>query len=172
MKIADALLLAFDAEIEMTRSYFEAFPEDKAGWKPHEKSGTLGEIAKHVALLPGFGTFFLENDFMEVKGPPPAAVFVSKADLFATLDAAVAKFRATLATASDDSLTQQWSFTKDGKAFSTAPRASMIKLLFLHHLIHHRAQLGVYLRLLNVPVPGIYGPSADAAWNPEKLGLA
>ena len=71
MNIADVLLLAFDGEMEMTRSYFEAFPEDKAGWKPHEKSGSLGQIAKHVAMLPAFGTLFLESDFMNVTGPPP-----------------------------------------------------------------------------------------------------
>jgi uncharacterized damage-inducible protein DinB len=172
MNIADVLLLAFDGEMEMTRSYFEAFPEDKAGWKPHEKSTSLGQIAKHIAILPGFGTLFLESDFMDVAGPPPSFEFASKADLFSTLNETSTKFRSVLAGASDEFLMQEWSFRKDGKAFSAAPRASMVKVMFLHHFIHHRAQLGVYLRLLDVPVPGIYGPSADAGWEPEKLGLA
>ena len=171
MKIADVLLLAFDGEMEMTRSYFEAFPEDKAGWKPHEKSMSLGQIAKHIALLPGFGTLFLESDFMNVTTGPQPPEFVSKADLFGTLEATSTKLRSALAGASDEFLMQQWSFRMDGKAFSAAPRASMVKVMFFHHLIHHRSQLGVYLRLLNVPVPGIYGPSADAGWEPAKLGL-
>jgi len=172
VNISDVLLLAFDGEMEMTRSYFEAFPEDKAGWKPHEKSGSLGQIAKHVATLPAFGALFLETDFFEVTGPPPPFVFVSKADLFGTLDGTSAKFRSVLAAASDEFLMQQWSFQMNGKILSAAPRAEMVKVMFFHHLIHHRAQLGVYLRLLDVPVPGIYGPSADAGWHPEKLGLA
>jgi uncharacterized damage-inducible protein DinB len=171
MKIADALLLAFDLEMEMTRSYFEAFPEDEAGWKPHEKSSSLGQIAKHVATLPAFGKLLLESDFMEVTGPPPPFVFVSSADLFSTLNETSAKFRSALAAASDEFLMQEWAFRANGKVLSAAPRASMVKVMFFHHLIHHRAQLGVYLRLLNVPVPGIYGPSADAGWEPSKLGL-
>lgn len=171
MKIADVLLLAFDGEMEMTRSYFEAFPEDKAGWKPHEKSMSLGQIAKHVAILPAFGALFLESDFMDVTGPPPPVEFVSKADLFSTLNETSTKLRSLLAAASDEFLMQHWSFRMGGKAFSAAPRASMVKVMFFHHLIHHRAQLGVYLRLLDAPVPGIYGPSADAGWEPAKLGL-
>jgi uncharacterized damage-inducible protein DinB len=171
MKIADVLLLAFDTEMEMTRSYFEAFPEDKAAWKPHEKSSSLGQLAKHVAMLPAFGTLFLETDFMDVTGPPPPRVFVNKADLFGTLNATSARFRSVLADASDDFLMHEWAFRVEGQVLSAAPRASMVKVMFFHHLIHHRAQLGVYLRLLNVPVPGIYGPSADAGWEPSKLGL-
>ena len=171
MKIADVLLLAFDIEMKMTQSYFEVFPEDKAGWKPHEKSTSLGEIAKHIAVLPGFGTLFLETDFLDVAGPPKTPEFVSKSDLFSTLNQTSAKFRSVLAEAGDEFLMQEWSFRRDSKAFSAAPRASMVKEMFFHHLIHHRGQLSVYLRLLGVPVPGIYGPSADAGWEPEKLGL-
>jgi uncharacterized damage-inducible protein DinB len=171
MRIADVLLLAFDIEMKMTQSYFEAFPEDKAGWKPHEKSTSLGQTAKHIAMLPAFGTLFLESDFMDVTGPPKTPEFVSKADLFSTLNETSAKFRSVLAEAGDEFLMQEWSFRKDGKVFSAAPRASMVKVMFFHHFIHHRAQLGVYLRLLDVSVPGIYGPSADAGWEPEKLGL-
>lgn len=172
MNIADVLLLAFDTEMEMTRSYFEAFPEDQAGWKPHEKSATLGQLAKHVATLPALGSLFLESDFMEVTGPPPPFEFVSKADLFSTLNATSAKFRSALADAGDEFLMHEWSFRVGGKVLSAASRAEMVKVMFFHHLIHHRAQLGVYLRLLNVPVPGLYGPSADSGWDPGKLGLA
>jgi len=171
MNIADVLLLAFDVEMKMTQSYFEAFPEDKADWKPHEKSSSLGQIAKHVATLPAFGTLFLESDCMNVTGPPPPFVFVSKVDLFRTLNETSETFRSALAAASDEFLMQEWAFRVDGKVLSTAPRASMVKVMFFHHLIHHRAQLGVYLRLLNAPVPGIYGPSADAGWEPGQLGL-
>ena len=171
MKIADVLLLGFDIEMKMTRSYFEALPEDKAGWKPHEKSMSLGQLAKHVARLPAFGTLFLETDFMNVTTGPQPPEFVSKADLFSTLEETSGKFRSVLSGASDDFLMQEWSFRAGSKVFSAAPRASMVKEMFLHHFIHHRAQLGVYLRLLDVAVPGLYGPSADAGWEPDKLGL-
>ena len=167
MKIADVYLLDFDAEIENARRYFAVIPEDKADWKPHEKSRTLGQLAKHVATLPHFGSLFFKTDGADVTklGPPPL-IFTSRADLFQTLEQSSNELRALLAAAGDELLMKEWAFTLGDAVLAAGPRAAMYRTMFLHHFIHHRAQLGVYLRMLNVPIPGIYGPSADEAQTP------
>jgi uncharacterized damage-inducible protein DinB len=165
MRAADLLLLDFDTEMEKTRTYFGVLPEEKADWRPHERSPTLGRLAKHIALLPRFGALFLTSDSMDATaGPPPLPEFVSCADLKRTLDENSAQLRGLLQTASDEYLMKDWAFMAGGKVLQAAPRAAMYRVMFLHHLIHHRGQLGVYLRLLEVPLPGLYGPSADRPW--------
>ena len=166
MTIAEVLLLDLDLEINGTRQILELVPEDKANWKPDEKSTSLGTLAKHLAILPAFGALFLTSDSMDASGGPKPFVFVDKPDLFTTLDKNVATLRNALNAASDEYLMGEWKFLVGDKVLYAAPRAVLYRRMFLNHLVHHRAQLGVYLRLLDIPVPGLYGPSADAPWRP------
>jgi uncharacterized damage-inducible protein DinB len=166
MTISDALLLDLDIEIDRTRKVFDVVPEDKSAWKPHEKSMALGPLAKHIAQLPHLGALFLTSDSLESSGGPAPSVFVSKDDLFSTLEASSANVRNALIAADDAYLMQDWAFKLGEKILYAAPRAQLYRTMFLNHFVHHRAQLGVYLRLLNIPVPGLYGPSADNPWTP------
>jgi uncharacterized damage-inducible protein DinB len=166
MRIADVLLLDLDMELDKTRQLLELVPENKAAWKPHEKSMPLGEIAKHLAVLPGLGTLFLTSDSMDASGGPQPFVFVDKADLFTTFEATSASLRSALAAADDEYLMATWAFMLGDKVLYAAPRAVLYRSMFLNHMVHHRAQLGVYLRLLDIPLPGFYGPSADRPWTP------
>lgn len=171
MRVADLLKLELDAEVAKTRSYFEVLPEDKAQWKPHEKSPSLGSLAKHVAMLPGFGVVFLTTDSLDVNaGPPPLPEFASKADLMRTLEETSARLREALVNASDEYLQAPWAFRAGDQVLEEAPRVAMYQLMCIHHTVHHRAQLGTYLRQLGVPLPGLYGPSADGPWQPAWPG--
>jgi uncharacterized damage-inducible protein DinB len=167
VRIADLLLIEFDAEAAKTRSYFAVLPEDKAQWKPHEKSPALGSLAQHVARLPGFGVVFLTTDSMDVgSGPAALPEYGGRADLLQTFEQTCARLREALTNASDEYLKAPWAFKKDGRVLEEAPRAAMYQLMCVDHMVHHRAQLGVYLRLLGVPLPGVYGPTADGPWQP------
>jgi uncharacterized damage-inducible protein DinB len=162
MTIAEVLLLDFDPEIASTRRTLERIPETDPQWKPHGKSMAIGRLALHVARLPQFCTRILttpELDFDKEKLPD--LIFQSTAHLLTELDAAAAEARSRLAASSDDDLKQNWKLVFKGRAFVDAPRMVLYRTMFLNHLVHHRAQLGVYIRLLNIPVPGHYGPSAD-----------
>lgn len=165
MKTADVLLTDFDAEIANTRRLLERIPENDPQWKPHEKSMPLGRLALHTAQLPRFGTRILTTGGMnldEEKFPP--IVFESTAQLLTELDAAAREARQKLAGSSDEQLLEPWKLTFHGRVVIDEPRMLLYRTMFLNHLVHHRAQLTVYLRLLNVPVPGLYGPSADEAF--------
>ncbi len=167
MRIADLLKLEFDAEAEKTRSYFAVLPEEKAQWKPHEKSPALGSLAKHIAMLPAFGVVFLTTDSMDASaGPPALPEYVGRADLLRTFEENCTLLREALVNASDEYLKAPWAFKAGDKVLEEGPRAAMYQLMCVDHAIHHRAQMGVYLRLLNVPLPGLYGPSADGPWQP------
>jgi uncharacterized damage-inducible protein DinB len=162
MKLSDVLLLDFDSEMEKTRKTLERIPADKPDWTPHGKSMPMGRLAMHVATLPGFGSAVLttsELDFMTHKGPP--LVLESREQLLGAFDKSSSELRSQLAAMSDDQLMEHWRMRAGDRVFVDAPRAVLYRGVFLNHLIHHRAQLGVYLRLLDIPVPGTYGPSAD-----------
>ena len=165
MRLAQLLLMEFEAEAAKTRSYFAAMPEDKVGWKPHELSPSLGSLAKHVANLPGFGVVFLTTGSMDASGGPPALPeYKGRADLMQTFDQNCARLRDALAKASDEYLTDPWAFTAADRVLEQGPRAAMYQLMCVDHMVHHRAQMGVYLRMLGVALPGLYGPSADGPW--------
>lgn len=171
MRIADLLQLEFDAEAAKTRSYFAVLPEDKAGWKPHALSPSLGSLAKHVAMLPAFGVVFLTTDSFDASaGPPALPEYGGKADLMRTLEENCTRLREAMTNASDEYLKASWAFKAGDMVLEEAPRAAMYQLMCVHHTIHHRAQLGQYLRLLGVPLPGLYGPSADGPWQPAWPG--
>ncbi|HEX4154198.1 MAG TPA: DinB family protein [Acidobacteriaceae bacterium] len=167
MRIADLLTMEFEAEAAKTRSYFAVLPEDKADWKPHELSPGLGSLAKHIANLPGFGAVFLTTDSMDASGGPPALPeYAGRTDLQQTLEQNGTRLREALANASDDYLKAPWAFKAGDKVLEEGPRAAMYQLMCVDHMVHHRAQMGVYLRMLGVPLPGLYGPSADGPWQP------
>ena len=162
MTISEILLLDFDHEIGSTRRTLERIPENDPQWKPHEKSMPIGRLALHTARLPQFGTQILttpELDMDKEKFPP--FVFESTAHLLSELERTAKEARSNLAAASDDELKKTWKLSFGGRTIVEAPRMVLYRNMFFNHLVHHRAQLGVYLRLLNIPVPGHYGPSAD-----------
>lgn len=161
MAISQALLPEFDQEMATTRRLLERVPDDKFDWKPHDKSGTMGWLAGHVATLPFLGTVALTQDSIDMASAPRPPKANNRADLLATFDKTAAEARKAIAAASDEHLMKSWSLINGGKTLLTLPRVAVLRGFFMNHLIHHRGQLSVYLRLNNVPVPSIYGPSAD-----------
>jgi uncharacterized damage-inducible protein DinB len=165
MTIGQSMLPEFDQEMQSTRKTLERVPDDKWNWKPHDKSGTVGWLAGHIATLPGWTTMTIKTeqlDYAPVNGPayePPK--IENRKDLLAVFDKESAEARAALAAASDQDLMKGWTLLAGGQTIFTMPRIACIRGMVMNHLIHHRAQLGVYFRLLDVPVPGLYGPSAD-----------
>jgi len=165
MPMIDALLPEFDMEMANTRKVLERVPDDKLAWRPHPKSFTMGALATHLAQLPGWmvETFNRNELDLEPEGKPyePPKEAQSREELLSRFDASVKAGRAALAGATDAAMFQNWSLLKAGQTLMTMPRAAVARGFVLSHTIHHRAQLGVYLRLNDVPVPAIYGPSAD-----------
>jgi uncharacterized damage-inducible protein DinB len=165
MPISQTILPEFDHEMANTRKTLERVPEDKFGWKPHEKSMSLGGLSTHLANIPSWtaNTFDVDElDIAPVGGPPFRLTEVKSHDeLLEAFDKNVASARAALEKASDENWQGQWSLLSGGNKIFTMPRTAVMRGFVMSHLIHHRAQLGVYLRLLDVPVPSIYGPSAD-----------
>ena len=167
MTTSEVLLQDFDMEMAMTRKTLERVPEEKVAFKCHDKSMPFGRLAVHVATLPHFGNMILTTPGMDLATAKwPDMTFVSREKLLADFDAAAAEVRASLAKASDADLAATWAFTFGDKVISSSPRSLAFRHMFFNHLIHHRAQLGVYLRLNDVPVPGLYGPSADEPFAP------
>jgi uncharacterized damage-inducible protein DinB len=162
MSIAEVLLVDFDDEIKNTRRTLERIPEDDPQWKPHEKSMPIGRLALHTALLPDFFSRMMTSTELNMATDKfPDFKFQSTAHLLAELDRSAAEAKGHLASSSDEHLKQEWKLLFVDRVFFSAPRMLLYRTMFLNHLVHHRAQLGVYLRLLNIPVPGLYGPSAD-----------
>ena len=165
MTLGQSMLGEFDQEMQNTRKTLERVPDDKWTWKPHDKSGTVGWLAGHIATLPGWLSMTIQTeqlDYAPVDGPayePPK--ITNRNELLAEFDKSSAAARAALAAVSDQELMKGWTLLAGGKTVFTIPRVACIRGFVLNHLIHHRAQLGVYFRLLGIPVPGLYGPSAD-----------
>jgi len=165
MSIAEMLLPEFDHEMASTRKMLERVPDDKLTWKPHAKSMDLCALASHVATNTHWLAGMLASesfDFAPV-GKPAYSVprAGSSAELLAMFDKSTAEARAALAGATDQQLMQPWSLLAGGHTIFTMPRVACYRGMVMNHLIHHRGQLSVYLRLLDVPIPGMYGPSAD-----------
>ena len=164
MPLRDALLPEFDHEMANTRKTLERVPEDKLSWKPHEKSGTMGWLASHIADIPGWVPAAINQDSIDIapegqhQAPAQAA---SRAELLDKFDKNISTARTAIAGAEDRVLMQPWSLLATGKVVFTMPKIAVLRGFVMSHSIHHRAQLGVYLRLNDVPVPAIYGPSAD-----------
>lgn len=166
MTMSASLLPEFDNEMANTRKVLECVPDDKLAWKPHEKSMTMGRLAGHVAEMPGWITNGIQVDELNLTPGEGGQNFVaysatSRAELLATFDKNVAAARQALAGASDEHMQQMWSLIFNGKRVVHMPRAVVVRSMCMNHMIHHRAQLGVYLRLNDIAIPGVYGPSAD-----------
>ncbi len=161
MTIAEILLLDYEPEIQNTRRILERIP-DNAQWKPHEKSMPMGRLAVHVSRLPDFATTILTTDDLNLANHKfPPMVFESTEKLLADLEQTSTEARHALQSATDEHLQANWKLSWGEKVIANGPRAVLYRTMFLNHLVHHRAQLTVYLRLNEVPVPGLYGPSAD-----------
>jgi uncharacterized damage-inducible protein DinB len=161
MPLTDALLPEFDHEMTVTRKLLERVPEDQFTWKPHPKSMSLGTLAQHVATLPLWGVMTLNETEIDVGGQQQLPEAKTRADLLALFDEHVRAARAALAGKGDGEMMAPWTLKRDGHAIFSMPRASVWRSFVLSHLIHHRAQLSVYLRMHDVPLPSMYGPSAD-----------
>jgi uncharacterized damage-inducible protein DinB len=165
MSISQSILPEFDQEMANTRKTLERVPDDKLGWKPHPKSFSMGALAQHLAQLVGWAKETMTLDSFDVAPPgappyqPPA--IKSRQDILDTFDRGLAAARAAIAGASDEQMEKPWSLLNGGKPMFTMPRIAVLRSMLMNHCIHHRAQLGVYLRLNDIPVPSIYGPSAD-----------
>lgn len=161
MALNQALLPEFDHEMQSTRRTLERVPEDKLGWKPHQKSMSLGGLATHLATINHWVDATIGMDSFDVAGVPPTPELKSRAEILAMFDQNAANARKAIAAADDAQLMKPWSLLSSGKAVFTLPRIAVLRSFILNHTIHHRGQLSVYLRLNDVPVPSIYGPSAD-----------
>ena len=161
MALVDGLLPEFDREMTTTRKLLERVPDEKLAWKPHQKSFSIGELATHLATLPLWGMETLTRSEFDVGTTPPPAALASKQEIIATFDKNVASTRSALAGRTDADLMGIWTLKRSGHTLFSMPRSVVWRSFVLSHLVHHRGQLSVYLRLLDVPVPSIYGPSAD-----------
>lgn len=164
MSISATVLPEFDREMATTRTMLERVPEERAQWTPHAKSWTLGELATHIGNLPHWGLITMEADELDVSMPTARgnnARFDSTANLVRAFDENVRKARAAIESASDSDMMEPWTLRRAGKTVWTLPRAAVLRSFILSHMIHHRGQLSVYLRLNDVPLPSVYGPSAD-----------
>ena len=159
MSIAE-FLSEFEREAATTRRVLERVPADKLTWKPHDKSMSIGKLAIHIAVGQGYlSTWFREDVFSFAPSPTPDPA--STEEIVAAHDASVVAVRENLSTLTDASLAAEWSAKMGDKTLLAMPRGIAIRTLLLSHYYHHRGQLSVYLRLLDVKVPSIYGPSAD-----------
>ena len=162
MTFCQTLTLDFEEEVKNTRKLLERIPMDDAhrNFQPHPKSMALDRLATHVAELPGWPKFALESELLHLPMDFKPRLATSSAELLEIFDKAAADGRAAIAAATDEDMKKNWTF-KWGDVFTmTDPRPNVVRS-FLNHMVHHRAQLGVYLRLNGIPVPGMYGPSAD-----------
>ena len=151
----------FDQEFAETRRSLERIPEDKFDWKPHEKSFTLHQLAGHIAEIARWVPVTLNMDEFDLDAPYDRVVPETKEEILAHFDEGVAEARSMIEAATSDQLMSTWSMKKGGEVTMSMPKGVVLRSFILNHNVHHRAQLGVYLRMLDVPVPGHYGPSAD-----------
>lgn len=162
MPMIDALLPEYDHEMATTRKLLERVPDDRLAWRPHERSMSLGRLAMHVAELPLWVEMALEHDGFDMEpGSYVPRSASSRQELLAAFDKAVKGARALIAGRSDAEMLAPWTLRQAGEAVFTLPKSGVIRSWVLNHMVHHRGQLSVYLRLNDVPLPSIYGPSAD-----------
>ncbi len=165
MSISASLLPEFDQEMANTRKALERVPDDKFNWKPHEKSWAMGGLATHLANLPSWTIITINQDSFDMN-PPGEEPFKapeakSREEVLEMFDKNAAAARATIAAASDEELFKPWSLLSGGNTLMTLPKIAVLRSFVMNHIIHHRGQFTVYLRLNDIPVPSIYGPSAD-----------
>lgn len=161
MKLTDVMAQEYEQEAASTRKVLERIPEDKFDFKPHEKSMTLGKLASHIAESQGWTKPTLELDELDVSDFKPLDS-KSKDEILSVFDNGTAESLAAFKKGtSNEALMENWKLVGNGQTMFEAPRGAVLRMFVISHMIHHRAQLGVYLRMNDVPVPGVYGPSAD-----------
>jgi uncharacterized damage-inducible protein DinB len=165
MSYAQQILPEYDEEMANTRKVLERIPEDKLDWKPHPKSNTIGWNANHLAEIPAWVNMTLDTtelDIAPVGGEPwRSPKLTSRKEILDLFDKNVAAGRKALAEVKDEAMAVDWSLLQAGQNILTMPRSAVIRTFVLNHTVHHRAILCVYLRLNDIPVPGMYGPSGD-----------
>jgi uncharacterized damage-inducible protein DinB len=160
MRLVDSILMEIDQEAQTTKRVLDRIPGDKLAWKPHPKSYSLGQLALHIASAPGSVAAAVVPDSMEAPNfsqPEPK----SRQEVLDTFSKSLESAKDTLKKMDDARLASMWSLTKNGRVLMSVPRVGFIRSILMNHIYHHRGQLSVYLRMLDVPVPSIYGPSAD-----------
>jgi len=155
------LLPEFDHEFAETRKSLERVPEDSLDWKPHAKSWDMHALAAHLAEVPQWAGAILTMDDFDIDAPYDRVVPESKEEILAHFDEGVAAARTIIEATGGETMMETWRMTKGGKVELEMPKGAVLRSFIFNHNVHHRAQLGVYLRMLDVPVPGHYGPSAD-----------
>jgi uncharacterized damage-inducible protein DinB len=161
MPLNQALLPEFDHEMANTRKSLERIPDNKLAWKPHAKSMSMGGLGTHLSTINGWAEAIIGQESFDVKNAPPTQELKSRAQMVEAFDKGTAAARKAISAATDEQLMKPWSLLSGGNAVFTMPRVAVLRSFILNHTIHHRAQLGVYLRLNDIAVPSIYGPSAD-----------
>ena len=161
MSIAENLLPEFDQEMANTRKMLERVPDGLFHYQPHKKSMTLGRLAAHTAELPSYATATLQVERMDLTGEEKQFTPTTRKELLDSFDKYVKEAREILSKSKDEELMKTWTLTYKGQQIFSMPRVAVLRSMVFSHLIHHRAQLGVYLRMNNVEIPGMYGPSAD-----------
>jgi uncharacterized damage-inducible protein DinB len=160
--IKESILPEYDHEMGSTRRLLERLPEEKLSWKPHQKSMSMAGLATHLANIPSWAGAILDDSCFDLAAaPPPMAEERSRADILARFDQNVVLARSAIAARSDSELMAGWTLKRGEYEMFTLPKVACLRTFLLNHIIHHRGQLSVYLRLNDVPVPAIYGPSAD-----------
>ena len=160
MRLVDSVLVELDQEAQTTRRVLDRIPDDKLAWRPHPRSRSLGQLALHIASAPGNVAALAMQDTVEAPNfsqPEPK----SRQEVLDTFSKSLESAKDTLKNMDDVRLTSMWSLTKNGKTLMSVPRIGFVRAILMNHVYHHRGQLSVYLRMLDVPVPSIYGPSAD-----------
>lgn len=165
MSIAASMLPELDIELKNTRKVLERLPDESFGWKPHARSMSLLHLSSHVVNMLAWGTMTVQTDSFDVapvgQEPMKSPEHSGRAAALEAFDRNAAEFRSALAAVEDGEMMQTWSLLAGGEVIFAMPRVAALRSMILNHLIHHRAQLTVYLRLLDKPVPALYGPSAD-----------
>jgi uncharacterized damage-inducible protein DinB len=160
MAIADAMLMEMDMEEKTTQRVLERIPEAKLSWKPHAKARSLGELAMHIAVAPGRIASAALEDSREFS-PPAIPDPTSRQEILDAFAESSAKAKQVVKSFDDAKMASTWTLLRNGKAVLSMPRAAFLRAIMMNHIYHHRGQLSVYIKLLDVPVPSIYGPSAD-----------
>ncbi|HEV2447042.1 MAG TPA: DinB family protein, partial [Candidatus Sulfopaludibacter sp.] len=168
MSFSQTLRPEFEEEMKNTRKLLECVPDGKFDYQPHPKSMSLGRLATHVAELPGWTKEALDLEVLEIPADYKPTIATTRAELLQAFDKGVAAARERIAKATDADWQVTWTFKYGGQTIMSMPRAAVMRSVVMNHLIHHRAQLGVFLRLNDVAIPGMYGPSADEMkfWEP------
>lgn len=161
MPLSELILPEFDHEMGNTRKALERVPDDRFAFKPHEKSMSLEQLVGHLSYLPNWGVETFRTDAFDLAAPVQRRPVKTRQDALEVFDGYVAAARAAIAAAGDDVMMQPWSLRNGENTIFTMPRYSVLRNFVMNHIIHHRAQLGMYFRLTGVPVPGFYGPSGD-----------